>query len=55
MAIVKEIKSGTATVRIDDSCCRGITPEEGALRWAEVDCAILWINRAASERERAEE
>lgn len=52
MAIVKEIKSGTATVRIDDSCCRGITPEEAALRWAEVDRAIRMIDE---NQRRAEE
>jgi hypothetical protein len=45
MAIVKTIKSGTAVVHIDDACCRGISPEEAARRWAEVDRAIWAINR----------
>lgn len=47
MAIVKEIKSGSAVVRIDDSCCRGLTPEETERRWAEVERAILTIDRDA--------
>ena len=54
MAIVKEIKSGTATVRIDDSCCRGISPEEAARRWAEVERVILTIDREARGREAME-
>lgn len=51
MAIVKEIVSGTAVVKIDDSCCRGISPEEAARRWAEVERAILRIDRNHQERE----
>ena len=47
MAIVKELKSGTAVVRIDDSCCAGISPEEAARRWAEVERVILTIDRDA--------
>lgn len=45
MAIVKELKSGTAVVKIDDSCCRGLSPEEAAARWAEVERVILKIDR----------
>ena len=44
MAIVKTITSGTATVHIDDSCCTGLSPEEIARRWAEVDRVIQRIN-----------
>lgn len=50
MAIVKTITSGTATVHIDDSCCRGISPEEAARRWAEVDRVIMQINRNHAAR-----
>lgn len=49
MAIVKTIKSGTAVVHIDDACCRGISPEEAARRWAEVERAILEIDRNAKK------
>ena len=49
MAIVKEIKSGSAVVRIDDSCCRGLTPEETERRWAEVERAIQGSKAAAEE------
>lgn len=49
MAIVKTIKSGTAVVHIDDECCRGISPEEAARRWAEVERAILEIDRNAKK------
>lgn len=45
MAIVREKLSGSAVVKIDDSCCRGITAEEAARRWAEVGRAILTIDR----------
>lgn len=51
MAIVKVIQSGTAVVKIDDSCCRGISEEEAARRWAEAERVILRIDRAARERE----
>lgn len=50
MAIVKTITSGTATVYIDDSCCRGLSPEESARRWAEVDRAIQRINHNHAAR-----
>jgi len=50
MAIVKTITSGTATVHIDDSCCRGLSPEESARRWAEVDRAIQRINHNHAAR-----
>ena len=45
MAIVRTIVSGTAVVKIDDSCCRGLSPEEAAARWAEVERVILKIDR----------
>ena len=45
MAIVETIMSGTAVVHIDDSCCTGLSAEELARRWAEVDRAIWMINR----------
>lgn len=45
MAIVKTIHcSNGATVHIDDSCCTGLSEEELARRWAEVDRAIWQIN-----------
>ena len=50
MAIVKTITSGTATVHIDDRCCRGLSPEEAARRWAEVDRVIWQINRNHAAR-----
>lgn len=50
MAVVKVIQSGTATVKIDDSCCRGLSPEEAAARWAEVERVILRIDRDARKR-----
>ena len=54
MAIVKTIASGAAVVRIDDSCCRGLSPEEAARRRAEVDRVIWQINRDAAGRAEAE-
>ena len=48
MAIVKEIKTGTATVKIDDNCFRGMSREALAERWAEVRRAILQIDRENS-------
>ena len=48
MAIVKTIKSGGATIHIDDDCCRGVSKEEMARRWAEVDRIIWRINRNAA-------
>lgn len=59
MAIVKTIMSGTAVVHIDDSCCAGLSAEEIARRWAEVDRVIWRINRnylrqKAEENERGE-
>ena len=59
MAIVKTIKSGGAVVHIDDSCCAGLSAEEVARRWAEVDRAIFRINQnhqrlQAEERGEAE-
>lgn len=50
MAIVKTIISGTAVVRIDDSCCAGVSKEEMARRWAEVDRVILQINQNHARR-----
>ena len=50
MAIVRTIASGAAVVRIDDSCCRGLSAEEAARRWAEVDRVICQINRAHAAR-----
>lgn len=50
MAIAMTIRSGTATVRIDDSCCTGLTPEELARRRAAVDRAIWQINRRHAQR-----
>lgn len=56
MAIVKTIISGTAVVHIDDSCCAGVSKEEMARRWAEVDRVIWQINqnhaRRMAEKER---
>ena len=54
MAIVRTIQSGTATVRIDDRCCSGLSPEETARRWAEVDREIMRINRAHAARMQTE-
>lgn len=45
MAIVKEIQTGSATVKIDDSCYNGMSREALAERWAEVRRAILQIDR----------
>jgi hypothetical protein len=57
MAIVKTIISGTAVVHIDDSCCAGVSKEEMARRWAEVDRVIWQINqnhaRRMAEKEKA--
>lgn len=50
MAIVKEIKTGTATVKIDDSCFSGLSREALAERWAEVRRAILQIEREGEAR-----
>lgn len=50
MAIVKEIKTGTATVKIDDSCFSGLSREALAERWAEVRRAILQIDREGEAR-----
>lgn len=50
MAIVKTVISGTATVHIDDSCCTGLSPEEIARRWVEVDRAIQRINHNHAAR-----
>ena len=50
MAIVKTIISGTAVVHIDDSCCAGVSKEEMARRWAEVDRVIWQINRNHARR-----
>lgn len=45
MAIVKTIHCASgATVHIDDSCCRGVSEEEMARRWAQVDRVIWQIN-----------
>lgn len=51
MAIVKTIMSGTAVVHIDDSCCAGVSKEEMARRWAEVDRVIWQINQNHARRE----
>ena len=51
MAIVKTIISGTAVVHIDDSCCAGVSKEEMARRWAEVDRVIWQINQNHARRE----
>ena len=40
MGIVRTISSGSAVVRIDDSCCAGLSAEEAARRRAEVDRVI---------------
>lgn len=50
MAIVKTIISGTAVVHIDDSCCAGVSAEEMARRWAEVDRVIWQINQNHARR-----
>jgi len=50
MAIVKTIISGTAVVHIDDSCCTGVSKEEMARRWAEVDRVIWKINQNHARR-----
>lgn len=50
MAIVKTVTSGAATVHIDDSCCAGVSPEEMARRWAEVDRVIWQINQNHARR-----
>lgn len=50
MAIVKTIMSGTAVVHIDDSCCAGVSKEEMARRWAEVDRVIWQINQNHARR-----
>ena len=55
MAIVKTVISGTATVHIDDSCCTGLSPEESARRWAEVDRVIQRINYNHAARVAAED
>lgn len=54
MAIVKEIKTGTAVVRNDDSCFRGLSRDELAARWKTVERAILQIDRAASEQKKVD-
>ena len=54
MAIVKTITSGTATVRIDDSCCAGLSREEIDRRWAEVDRVIWRINAKHQEGSKTE-
>ncbi len=51
MAIVKTIISGTAVVHIDDGCCAGVSSEEMARRWAEVDRVIWQINRDYARRQ----
>ena len=51
MAIVKEIKTGSATVKIDDSCFSGLSREALAERWAEVRRAILQIDREKQRKE----
>lgn len=55
MAIVKTVTSGSATVHIDDSCCTGLSPEEIARRWAEVDRVIQRINNNHAARVAAED
>ena len=45
MAIVKTIVSGTAVVHIDDSCFRGLSPEELNRRREQIDRQIWTINR----------
>lgn len=51
VAIIRTITSGSAEVRIDDSCLRGVSAEEIARRQAELDRLIHRINRDA-EREK---
>ena len=55
MAIVKEIQTGTAVVKIDDSCCRDLSRDELARRWSIVDREIMRINRAHQARCEREE
>lgn len=50
MAIVKTITSGTAVVHIDDSCCAGVSAEEMARRWAEVERVVWQINQNHARR-----
>lgn len=56
MAIAMTVTSRTATVRIDDSCCRGVSREEMARRWAEVARVAGQIarNHAARKAEEAQ-
>lgn len=51
MAIIRTITSGSAEVRIDDSCLRGVSAEEIARRQAELDRLIHRINRDAERGE----
>jgi len=53
MGIIRTINSGSAVIKIDDGCCAGLSAEERARRWAEVDRAIWRINRASAGREAA--
>lgn len=52
MGIVTIVKSGSAVVRIDDSCCRGLSAEEVKRRWDAVDSAIYRINREANRNDK---
>ena len=49
MGITKTLASGTAIVKIDDGCIAGMSREESARRWAEVDRAIWRVLRASAE------
>ena len=51
MAIVKEIQTGTATVKIDDSCFSGMSREALDERWEAVRRAILQIDREKQRKE----
>ena len=50
MAIVKTLQSGTATVHIDDECVAGVSREEMARRWEEVDRVAWQIRRNYARR-----
>ena len=53
MAIVKTMTIRGATVQIDDACFAGISAGELRRRYAEVDRAILTIDRNARIRKAA--
>ncbi|WP_317344538.1 hypothetical protein [Faecalimonas umbilicata] len=48
--IIKTIKNGSAVIRIDDSCCKDVTPEKAQERINNFAAIITKAEREQRER-----